>query len=243
MKRIITVVIFMLLVVFLQSCTINTEFIFHKDNTISTTLEVEVKSDSIGNVNSNDKKLPREWTSLYDFAVQEGKNVPPDSVDVLKRISTKGLYKEDKNIGFGLRFERMTDNDWKELGKSGKQEEKIISSLKQSSIDWNGKTLVLNVEELFSDNSDKDTKQNKKSKKKSEEDLGEQMGTAMLKAFDIQTNMNFKFENPIKSIKGKHRNFKQIDNHTVQFNFNLKDEISQDNKKKKYDKKIIITTE
>lgn len=243
MRRVITLILLMCLVVFLQSCTINSEFMFHKDNTISNTFEVKMKSDSLGNLNSNNKKFPKEWTNFYDLALQEGKNIPADSVDILKRISAKELYKGEKSIGFAVHFDRIADKEWKQFGKSEKPEEKMISSIKESSIDWDGKTLTINVEELIGSNSDDEAKSSKKSKKKSEDDLGEQMGTAMLKAFDIQINLSFKFETPITSIKGKHKYFRKIDEKTAQFNFNLKDEMSEDSKKKKYDKKIIITTE
>lgn len=117
----------------------------------------------------------------------------------------------------------------------------MISSLKESSLDWNGKTLTLNVEELFSNNS-LDTK-NEKKKKLKEDNLGEQVGESMLKAFDIQINLQFKFENKIKTIKGKNQNFKQLDDYTTLFSFNIKDMMNDTNKKKKYDKKIVIITE
>ena len=241
MKRIIMVVLPMLLGVFLQSCTVNTEFVFHKDNTISTTLEVETKSDSLADLSSDNKKLPSQWTSLYELSEQRGEEVPADSVEILKRSFVKGLYQNDKNTGFGIRFERMTDEEWSNLGNSQKQEEKMISSLKESSLDWNGKTLTFNVEELFSNNS-LDTK-NEKKKKLKEDNLGEQVGESMLKAFDIQINLQFKFENKIKTIKGKNQNFKQLDDYTTLFSFNIKDMMNDTNKKKKYDKKIVIITE
>ncbi|WP_372474359.1 hypothetical protein AB4865_03505 [Capnocytophaga sp. ARDL2] len=241
-KRI--VILLFVLIGFLQSCTVNAEYVFHKDETSTVTLEVEVKEDSEGNLVSKDSvksKFPKEWTSVYDMNKVEGEVIPPDSEEIAKRTFVKGIYKDEKKIGFGIRLERLSNEDWKKIEKSQKKEEKLLSSLNQSSIEWSDKKLIINLEELLRD--DNQTKQKSKNKtKKKEDDFGAQIASSMLEAFDIQLNTKFVFENEIKSIKGKHPNFKQINKHTVQFNINLKEKMEQSSKKKKHDKFIIIET-
>lgn len=243
MKKVI--VLLTVLIGFLQSCTINTEFVFHNDNTSTLTLEVEMKEDAEKNATNQDStkvKLPTEWTSVYDVLKEEGKAIPPDSVEIAKKTFIKGMYKDEKNTGFGFRFERLTNDEWEELKKSQKQEEKMLSSLRESSTDWDGKRLIINLEELIKDDNETEEKPKTKKGKKKDDDFGEQIASSMLGVFDIQMNLIFKFDNEIKSIKGKHKNFKQIDKHTAQFNINLKDEMEQSSKKKKHDKYIIIET-
>lgn len=228
-------VFFVLLAILIQSCAINSEFTFHADNTISAAFEVEMKTDSLQSKPSN-KKMPENWTSIYDLRTEEGNAVPADSVELAKRMFVKGVFREGKEVGFGFRFDKITDDDWKKMKSSEKQEEQMLSSVKNSSLDWNGKDLILNVEEIF-----KNDAQGKKSKKgKDENDFGEQMLSSMKNAFDIGVNLVFKFDNKIKKITGKHPNFKQIDAHRVEFRFNMKEAFEG---KKKYDKKITITTE
>ncbi len=225
---------------FLQSCAIHSEFVFHKDNTISSTFEVEMDGEA-GTTEESKTKFPAEWTSIYDLNVAEGKQpTDVDSIELAKRAFVRGIFKDGKETGFGFRFERMTQQEWDKLGESQKAEEKMLSSFKESTIDWDGKKLIINLEELTKpeDNSDE-----KPEDKKDKKDKNEEFGEKMLEEIDIRLNVVFRFENKVKSVQGKHPNFKRIDEQSFQFKVDLKEEMNQSDKKKKHDKQIVIITE
>lgn len=233
MKKIGLLLIFM---GFLQSCTINSEFVFHKDNTITSTLEIEVNEEAQPTTQS-ESELPVQWTSMYDlYKAKRSEPIDEESIDFIKRTFTKGIFRNGEEVGFGIRFERMTQQEWDKLGESHKPEEKMLFSLKKSSMDWDGKKLTIDLEELM-----KKGENNFVEEPKVEED--QEFGEKIVEILDIEVNVVFRFENKVKSVVGKHPNFKKIDEHSFQFSMNTKDEMKQSNKKKKYDKKIVIITE
>ncbi|MEF9480469.1 hypothetical protein OWR28_24775 [Chryseobacterium sp. 1B4] len=65
----------------------------------------------------------------------------------------------------------------------------------------------------------------------------------MMVMFFKEIGTTLKFENPIKSISGKHDWVKQIDGHSIRIEYDLKAIYDKDTKLKNADKKIIIVTE
>lgn len=238
MKKLIHLFLIISSVMFLNSCTINSDFVFHKDKTTTFAIEVEFKGEpSEKNDNAKTDKIPTQWTSVYDLAKQEGKEIPADSVEFAKKIFVKSILKDQKTNGFGLRFERMSDEDFEKLKNSNDKNQQMASQMTQSSLSWDGENLIIDTEKLFNSTNSEDTssKEKKKDKKKnSESDFGEML----TKAIDIQLNIKMNFENDIKKIKGKHTHFKQTGKKSVEFNFDLSDPKND----KKNDKKIIIQT-
>lgn len=238
MKKLINLFLVLCGAIFLNSCTINSDFVFHKDKTTTFGIEVEFKGElTEKNDNTKTNKIPTQWTSLYDLSKQEGKEIPADSVEFAKKIFVKSILKDQKTNGFGLRFERMSDEDFEKLKKSEDKNQQMASEIAQSSLSWDGKNLVIDTEQLFNSTNNEDTssKEKKKDKKKNSES---NFGDLLTKAIDIQLNIKINFEDDIKKIKGKHTNFKQTGKKSVEFNFDLSDPKND----KKNDKKIIIQT-
>ncbi|MDO5104254.1 hypothetical protein [Capnocytophaga sp.] len=243
MKKILLIAV---LIGFLQSCTVNMDVTFHKDQTTSFLIELDVKeSEGASELlktmpDSSNQKLPKDWKTLYQLAEEEGKPIHKDSVELAKKIAVKGLFVGDTPSGFAFKIDRLSNQELDEIEKSDNKEHKIISPFVNSADDWDGKRLVLDMEELFktgyeTDKTDKKTQNEAESSGELEDKIQD-----FAQMLEMQINFTFRFENKIKSIKGKHENFKKIDDHTVQ----VRRELNEETKKSKTnDKKIIITTE
>ncbi|CEN40538.1 hypothetical protein [Capnocytophaga cynodegmi] len=222
----------------LQSCTVNMEMTFHKDDATSILMEfdskemidmMQSKSDSTSK-KSNLNKLSKEWKSIYQISEEEGKPISKDSMEVAKKIFLKGIYDQEQETGFAIKMERLTKKELEGFSDSKNEEAKMLSPFVKSGTDWDGKRLVIDMKDLTS-----------KEEKEEQEDneLSDKMQNFM-KMIDIQFNVTFKFDNRIESIKGKHSKFKKIDDHTVQVSLKLNEELDRNEKN---DDKIIVVTE
>lgn len=101
---------------------------------------------------------------------------------------------------------------------------------------WDGKTLTIDTENLNLKSIEEAIK-TKSSKEEAEKIAG------MIVIFFKEIGTTLKFENPIKSISGKHDWVKQIDDHSIRIEYDLKAIYDKNTKPKNADEKIIIVTE
>lgn len=237
----------------LQSCNVNSEIVYHKDAASTTVMDIDVREfmkemkamtpDSLKDKKEfgDMDKLPTTWTSLYDIDKEEGrlKTTNPDSVRIMKKIFMKS-NKEGKEVaGFSLKMDHFTAQDYTALNNFTKQEKLPIDQNVYNN--WNGKVLTIDTENFNLKNL-QEALASKSPELGTDESMGKLEGMIMMFFKNIGTTL--KFENKIKSITGKHDWFKQIDDHSVRIQYDLKAMFDKETAKpKNSDKKIIIVTE
>jgi hypothetical protein len=255
MKKILFLLVITLIT--LQSCSVNSEIVYHKDAASTTLMDIDMKEamtmfksmmpDSV----KNDKKelaelekLPKTWTSLYDMEKKEGKlkTDNPDSIKIMKKVFMKSNFDKDELIGFSMKMDHFTKADYNSIGNMSKKDKLPVDQMTLNT--WDGKTLTIDTENL-NINSFKDILG--KSGLPGEEDTSDETtesSSSMIKMMLKKMSTTLKFENKIKSITGKHDWITKVDDHTVRVDYNL-DEMFGDPKKvlKNSDKKIVIVTE
>jgi hypothetical protein len=232
----------------LQSCTINSEIVYHKDAASTSVTDIDMKQfmaemkamtpDSMKQKNEFGEmdKLPTEWTSLLDMQQKEGKHqtTNPDSIRIMKKIFMKMNRENNEPAGLSLKMDHFTQADYQML-KSYNKKEKL--PLDQNIFNnWDGKTLTINTENFNLKNIE-ETLKSKASKDEAEKVEG------MVTMFFKSIGTTLKFENKIKSITGKHDWVKQTDNYTVKIDYDLKAMYDKEAKLRNADKQIIIVTE
>ncbi len=232
----------------LQSCTINSEIVYHKDAASTSVTDIDMKQfmaemkamtpDSMKQKNEFGEmdKLPTEWTSLLDMQQKEGKHqtTNPDSIRIMKKIFMKMNRENNEPAGLSLKMDHFTQADHQML-KSYNKKEKL--PLDQNIFNnWDGKTLTINTENFNLKNIE-ETLKSKASKDEAEKVEG------MVTMFFKSIGTTLKFENKIKSITGKHDWVKQTDNYTVKIDYDLKAMYDKEAKLRNADKQIIIVTE
>ena len=232
----------------LQSCTINSEIVYHKDAASTSVTDIDMKQfmaemkamtpDSMKQKNEFGEmdKLPTEWTSLLDMQQKEGKHqtTNPDSIRIMKKIFMKMNRENNEPAGLSLKMDHFTQADHQML-KSYNKKEKL--PLDQNIFNnWDGKTLTINTENFNLKNIE-ETLKSKASKDEAEKVEG------MVTMFFKGIGTTLKFENKIKSITGKHDWVKQTDNYTVKIDYDLKAMYDKEAKLRNADKQIIIVTE
>lgn len=231
----------------LQSCSVNSEIVYHKDAASTSVTDIDTREfmsemmamtpDSLKQKEFGEMdKLPTTWTSIYDLAKKEGKlkTENPDSIRIMKKIFMKSTKEDNKLAGFSFKMEHFAPEDYLAL-KSFTKTEKI--PLDQNVYNnWDGKTLTIDTEN-FNLKSIEESIRSKTSKEEAEKMAG------MMVMFFKKVGTTLKFEKPIQSISGKHDWVKQIDNHSIRIEYDLKAIYDQDSKLKNADKKIIIVTE
>lgn len=210
----------------LQSCAVTNTFTFHDDATISTETVVDMskmeelaqseKGSSIKNLNM--ASFPKEWQTLYAF---KNDTLSVETEDLLKRSAIKGLFKEEKEVGFQLRLDHFTPEECEKMSKTLSKSAQGISVFNFSAFQWDGETLLLDMKKL--------------EKGKGEE--AEERVAQMKRMFNIEVSNTLVFENRIKKIKGKHPNLQKIDAHTLRI---VTTETADS--KKKYSEQIEIVT-
>nr|WP_315124451.1 hypothetical protein [uncultured Capnocytophaga sp.] len=210
----------------LQSCAVTNTFTFHDDATISTETVVDMskmeeltqseKGSSIKNLNM--ASFPKEWQTLYAF---KNDTLSVETEDLLKRSAIKGLFKEEKEVGFQLRLDHFTPEECEKMSKTLSKSAQGISVFNFSAFQWDGETLHLDMKML--------------EKGKGEE--AEERVAQMKRMFNIEVSNTLVFENRIKKIKGKHPNLQKIDAHTLRI---VTTETADS--KKKYPEQIEIVT-
>lgn len=245
MKKII--VLFLISLFTLQSCSVNSEIVYHKDASSSSVTDIDTREfmsemmamtpDSLKQKEFGEMdKLPTTWTSMYDLAKKEGKlkTENPDSIRIMKKVFMKSTKEDNKLAGFSFKMEHFTPEDYLVL-KSFTKTEKI--PLDQNIYNnWDGKTLTIDTEN-FNQRSIEEAIKTKSSKEEAEKIAG------MMMMFFKNIGTTLKFENKIKSITGKHDWLKQVDDYSVRIEYDLKALYDKNAKLKNEDKKIIIVTE
>lgn len=229
MKKLILLA-FALLV--LQSCSVTNTFTFHKDATISTDMAVDMSEmlamqakakqgeNSLKNVNM--PEFPKEWQSVYDFQkTVEKDSIPADKAELLKRAAIKGLFKDNKEVGFQVRFDHFAPEEYASITAAIGRGTRNNNPLSISAFKWDGKELRINIAALEQNTDD--------------EEQAERVAQ-MKKMFNIDINNTLVFEDKIKKIKGKHPYIEKIDAHTVKIDLKAADS----KKKKRRDKEIVI---
>lgn len=241
------IILFLISFFILQSCSINSEIVYHKDAASSSVTDIDTREfmaemmamtpDSLKQKEFGEMdRLPTTWTSMYDLAKKEGKlkTENPDSIRIMKKVFMKSTKEDNKLAGFSFKMEHFTPEDYLLL-KSFTKTEKI--PLDQNIYNsWDGKTLTIDTEN-FNLRSIEEAVKTKSSKEEAEKVAG------MMVMFFKKIGTTLKFENKIQSISGKHDWVKQIDDHSIRIDYDLKAIYDNDTKLKNADKKIIIVTE
>lgn len=252
MKKILFLLVISLFT--LQSCTVNSEIVFHKDAASTTLMDIDMK-DAMAMFKSmmpdsvkNDKKelaelekLPRTWTSFYEMEKKEGKlkTKDPDSIRIMKKVFMKSNFDKDELAGFSMKMDHFTKADYNTVGNMAKKDKLPIDQMALNM--WDGKTLTIDTENL-NINGFKDILSGKGLP--GEDDNTAESTSSMMKMMLKKMSTTIKFENKIKSISGKHDWITKVDDHSIRVDYNL-DEMFGDSKKtlKNSDKKIVIVTE
>lgn len=232
----------------LQSCSINSEIVYHKDAASTSVTDIDMKQfiaemkamtpDSLKQQKEFGEmdKLPTVWTSIFDIQKEEGKlkTQDPDSIRIMKKIFMKTNKENNEPSGFSLKMEHFTQSDH-QLLKSYNKKEKLPFDQNIFN-NWDGKTLTINTEN-FNLKTIEEALKSKASKEEAEKVEG------MITMFFKSIGTTLKFENKIISISGKHDWVKQMDNYTVKIDYDLKAMYDKEVKLKNTDKKIVIVTE
>lgn len=231
----------------LQSCSVNSEIVYHKDAASTSVTDIDTREfmsemmamtpDSLKQKEFGEMdRLPTTWTSMYDLAKKEGKlkTENPDSIRIMKKIFMKSTKEDNTLAEFSFKMEHFAPEDYQAL-KNFTKTEKI--PLDQNIYNnWDGKTLTIDTEN-FNLKSIEEAIRSKSSKEETEKMAG------MMIMFFKKIGTTLKFENHIKSMTGKHDWIKQIDDHSIRIEYDLKAIYEKDKKLKNADKKIIIVTE
>lgn len=232
----------------LQSCTINSEIVYHKDAASTSVTDIDMRQfitemkamtpDSLKQQKEfgDFDKLPTVWTSFLDIQQKEGKlkTKDPDSIRIMKKIFMKTNKENNEPAGFSLKMDHFTQADYQLLSNYNKKEKLPLDQ--NIFNDWDGKTLTISTENFNLKNIE-ETLKSKTSKEEAEKVEG------MISMFFKSIGTTLKFENRIKSITGKHDWVKQIDKYTIKIDYDLKTMYDQEAQLKNADKKIIIVTE
>lgn len=243
-----TFLLFLISLLALQSCTINSEIVYHKDASSSTVMDINAKEfmaemkamtpDSVKQQKEFGEmdKIPTSWTSIYDLDKKEGtlKTKDPDSIRVMKKIFMKSIKENNEYAGFSLKLDHFSKSDLNSLANLAKGEKLPVDQNVYN--DWDGKTLTIHTENFNLKNIE-EALRSKASKEESENVEG------MLAMLFKQIGTTLKFENKIKSINGKHDWFHQVDDHSIRLEYNIKALYDNEFKFKHADKTIIIITE
>ncbi|CAD0222151.1 hypothetical protein [Chryseobacterium sp. JV274] len=242
-----TIVLFLISLFMLQSCSVNSEIVYHKDAASTSVTDIDTREfmsemmamtpDSLKQKEFGEMdRLPTTWTSMYDLAKKEGKlkTENPDSIRIMKKIFMKSTKEDNTLAEFSFKMEHFAPEDYQAL-KNFTKTEKI--PLDQNIYNnWDGKTLTIDTEN-FNLKSIEEAIRSKSSKEETEKMAG------MMIMFFKKIGTTLKFENHIKSMTGKHDWIKQIDDHSIRIEYDLKAIYEKDKKLKNADKKIIIVTE
>ncbi|MGN7708749.1 hypothetical protein [Chryseobacterium sp. 22543] len=242
-----TIVLFLISLFMLQSCSVNSEIVYHKDAASTSVTDIDTREfmsemmamtpDSLKQKEFGEMdRLPTTWTSMYDLAKKEGKlkTENPDSIRIMKKIFMKSTKEDNTLAEFSFKMEHFAPEDYQAL-KNFTKTEKI--PLDQNIYNnWDGKTLTIDTEN-FNLKSIEEAIRSKSSKEETEKMAG------MMIMFFKKIGTTLKFENHIKSMTGKHDWIKQIDDHSIRIEYDLKAIYDKDKKLKNADKKIIIVTE
>jgi len=243
----------------LTSCTINSVTTYHKDNTTSMLMDLDMKeflnfAKSMDSTSSDSKMkelemFPREWKNMYEFtkeeAAKKGKQISEDndSIKIFKKMFIKSNYEGNELKGISMKFDRISQQEMKDFYKSS-ESNNFLNATSSDQTFWDGKKLSLDTQYFNPKEFSKGLE--KRLKEKGETDVTEetiQQTKAMMKMMKMKFNNQIKFETKIKSIKGKHDWIKQIDDYTIDMSFSFDDLFDENITLKNADSKIEIITE
>lgn len=237
-----------LLLFVLQSCSIQTETLLHKNAETTSEINIDFREmmgfmtgmmpDSAkadNNKFAELDKLPKEWMSLYDFEKKERKKMTtdPDSVRLMKKMFIKSKSDNGEMVGISIKQDHFSAKDYAFLEKAeGKDKMPFNNKIFQS---WDGKTLTIDTKNFNSDDYEKIADDGSEAN-----DDKSKMMKEMIK-MDI-TNV-IKFETKIKSVTGLHDWVQKMDDRTIKISYSS-DQLSDPSLKlKNKDAQIIIVTE
>ena len=249
----------------LTSCTINSVTTYHKDNSTSMLMDIDMKdvltltkgmvkdSTSEGNKLKELELFPKDWTNMYEFMQEEstkkGKKLPKDedSIKLFKKMFIKSNYDGEDMKGISMKFDRISQQEMKDFYK-GSQAKNFLNATSSDKTFWDGKKLSLDTEYFNPKDFSKALELKLKEKEADEEDVKDvqqtlQQTKAMMKMMNLKFTNQIKFESKIKSITGKHDWIKQIDDYTIDMSFSFEDLFDDTIKLNNADPKIEITTE
>lgn len=242
MKKLSILLLPILSLFLLQSCTFTTTNHYHKDNTVSILSDIDaaefiqaMKSmggDSLSQATDfGAGKLPKDWKSMYDVELADGKIIKdPDSIKLLQRIFIKGNFKDKEFSGLSIKMDRAQQSEITSF-YNALQKDKMASNLIMPSYStWNGKELEIDTQKLL------------KPKKTNASDDDNALN-GMIEMIDIKLKNTLVFDTKIKSIKGKHDWVKQIDDKTIFIEYDYKSASDPNFQFKHNDPKIIIVTQ
>ncbi|WP_027378845.1 hypothetical protein [Chryseobacterium daeguense] len=250
MKKILFLLIISIFI--LQSCSVNSEITYHKDSASTTITNIDMKEamtmmkSMIPDSAKTDEKgfdelekMPRTWTSLYEWEKQEGKlkTTNPDSIKIMKKIFMKSNFDKDELAGISMKMDHFTKEDYKTVGAMSRDEKLPIDQMAMNS--WDGKTLIIDTEKLSLDGVKDILATKGVSGQVSETSL------STLKMMYKEIGTTLKFENKIKSISGKHDWITKADDYS-KINYDLDYLFGEEKDKKPLknaDKKITVITE
>ena len=217
------------LLLLMQSCTVNTDVVLHKDSSSSLQLDAEFKElmDVVKQQGGADadmkglEKLPKAWTSMYDLEINDGgKITDKDSIRLMKKMFMKGNFMINELTGMSIRLDRFTQQDYQTIEKMNRDnsEDKLPVDGKMF-MNWDGKKIVLNTKDFSLSNMEE--MMAKGTSEDDESPIDPEQTKQMMQMMIKKMTYNLKFENDIKSITGKHDWVKQIDKRTVQVNFDV----------------------
>ncbi len=260
MKNSLYILSIIISLITLKSCNINSEIIYHKDKTVSLTTGFnfkemmeklnEIKSSESENNDKNENfekldKIPSHWTSIYEMEKLDGKDLPTsnDSLQIMKKIFIKRDVENGKSIGISFKMEHFTKKDFTLFNDRKIGNKKGNPLVLNNNIgEWNDNKLIINTANLNFDGFENLNLKNKEKSSTNSKEEGLEKLTGLLQMIKVNYTQKLKFENKIKSIKGKHDWVKQIDDHTIIISYsteNIKNKNSLHNK----DNKIIVEVE
>ncbi|WP_353148238.1 hypothetical protein [Chryseobacterium sp.] len=242
-----TIILFLISLLIVESCNVNSEIIYHKDAASTSVSDIDTREfiaemkamtpDSLQQKEFGElDKLPASWTNLYDLEKKEGKlkTANQDSIRIMKKIFMKSNKESNEPSGFSIKLEHFTQEDYLAL-KSYTKDEKL--PLDQNIFNtWDGKTLTINTKNFNLKNIE-EALRSKSSNEESEKMEG------MMMMFFKKIGTTLKFENKIKSITGKHDWLTKIDDYSVRIEYDLKAMYDKEAKFKNADPTITIVTE
>lgn len=252
----------------LTSCTINSVTTYHKDNSTSMLMDIDMKdalaltkgmlkdSASEGNKLKELELFPKDWTNMYQFMQEEstktGKKLPKDedSIKLFKKMFIKSNYDGEEMKGISMKFDRISQQEMKNFYK-GSQANNFLNATSSDKTFWDGKKLSLDTEYFNPKDFSKALELKLKEKDGNEGDKEEikdvkqtlEQTKAMMKMMNMKFTNQIKFETKIKSITGKHDWIKQIDDYTIDMSFSFEDLFDDSIKLQNADPKIEIITE
>ncbi|MET3037947.1 hypothetical protein ABXT08_17755 [Chryseobacterium sp. NRRL B-14859] len=242
-----TIILFLISLLIVESCNVNSEIIYHKDAASTSVSDIDTREfiaemkamtpDSLQQKEFGElDKLPASWTNLYDLGKKEGKlkTANQDSIRIMKKIFMKSNKESNEPSGFSIKLEHFTSEDYQAL-KSYTKDEKL--PLDQNIFNtWDGKTLTINTKNFNLKNIE-EALRSKSSNEESEKMEG------MMMMFFKKIGTTLRFENKIKSITGKHDWLTKVDDYSVRIEYDLKAMYDKEAKFKNADPTITIVTE